>query len=351
MKPKPKPLQSSSREFDSNKFWRHYVATVDTEEEWTQDRPQPGRGSNRLFLFLLLFHVFLIGSVVLFNLVAERPKPVFLDNSVGGKVVTSSPSKNGSAGPQALAVPATPASKQGETVEHRVEQGDSLKSIADASGVSQEEIAKMNQIEVSTQLAVGSVLRVPKPKTKPPVIPVGVQPARVDEKVLVQATTSKAGSTIFKAVEPTPAPTPAPKKVETPSAPKPETSVASKPPEDKPKTKAADNPPSAVKSKATEAKAIARPEPPPTPPASKNTEVAKTPPPSPPKAPETAASKSLPRETPKTVASSASHTVKPKETFYSISRKYSVKVEDLMRVNGFTDPGKLREGLVLKLPK
>lgn len=346
MKSKPKPLQSSSREFDSNKFWRHYVATVDTEEEWTQDRPQPGRGSNRLFLFLLLFHVFLIGSVVLFNLVAERPKPVFLDNSAGGKVVTSSPNKNGSTGTQDPAAPATPASKQGETVEHRVEQGDSLKSIADASGVTQEEIAKMNQIEVSTQLAVGSVLRVPKPKTKPPVIPVGVQPARVDEKVLVQATTSKAGSTIFKAVEPTPPPPPAAKKVETPPVSKPETTVASKLPEDKPKTKAADNPPSAAKSKATEAKALTRPEPPTVPAVSKTTEVTKTPPPSPPKTSEPAA-----KVVAKPAVSSASHTVRPKETFYSISRKYSVKVEDLMRVNGFTDPGKLREGIVLKLPK
>jgi LysM repeat protein len=342
MKPKLKPLESSSRGFDSKTFWRHYVATVDTEQEWSQDRPQPGRGSNRLFLFLLLFHVFLIGSVVLFNLVAERPKPVFLTNSSGGKVITATGNKSGSAEKQSPAAPAIPTANSGGTIEHRVEQGDSLKSIADASGVSQEEIARMNQIEVSTQLAVGSVLRVPKPKEKPQVIPVAVQPSRVDEKVIVQATTSPAGGNIFKAVEPAPAP--APKKVETLPAPPKADAIASKPPEDKPKAKLADSPPPA-KSKATEAKAQTRPEPPPAP-SPKAPAVAKTPAPAPSKPADSTSS-----ATSKPALAAASHTVKPKETFYSISRKYGVKVEDLMRANGFTDPGKLREGVVLKVPK
>src|SRR6187399_681650 len=85
MKPKPEILEKSDRGFDSQTFWRHYVATVDTDHEWEEERPQQGRGSNRLFLFLLLFHVFLIGSVVLSTLVSERPKPVFVDNSTPPK--------------------------------------------------------------------------------------------------------------------------------------------------------------------------------------------------------------------------------------------------------------------------
>lgn len=347
MKTKPKPHEKSHRGFDAKTFWRHYVATVDTDQEWSQERTQAGRGSNRLFLFLLLFHIFLIGSVVLYNLVSERPKPVFVDNSVP-KTMVSATKKPTTGDKQTPAAPATSSAKQTETVEHRVAQGDSLKSIADASGVSQEEIAKMNHIDVNMQLAVGSVLRVPKPKTKPPVIPVGQQPVRVDEKIV--ATTAPGAAAIFTAVEPAPAvkrtePAPAVKKTEAAPAPKKTETIASKPPEEKAKPKVEDSPPPApkpkttekiaesppaAKSKPTETKAVARTDTPPGPAAK----------PAEPKTTETA----------KPAASSTTHTVKPKETFYSISRKYGVKVEDLMRVNNFTDPGKLREGIVLKVP-
>ena len=46
----------------------------------------------------------------------------------------------------------------------------------------------------------------------------------------------------------------------------------------------------------------------------------------------------------------STHMVKPKETFYSISRKYHVSVDTLMKLNGYTDPGRLREGVTLKVP-
>ena len=343
MKTKPKPLEKSDRGFDAKTFWRHYVATVDTDQEWSQERPQPGRASNRLFLFLLLFHIFLIGSVVLFNLVSERPKPVFVDNSAPTK---TTPKK--AVDKQAPNSNVVPAIKQGETVEHRVAQGDTLKSIADNSGATQDEIAKLNHIDVNMQLAVGSVLRVPKPKSKPPVIPVGLQPSRVEEKSVSArvSTTPTTSTTLFAAVEPSnsskkvessPPPASAPKKTET---------IASKSPEDKPKPKVEDTPPAVAKAQAkekveeappkpkpTEAKAVAKSESTGTTAKSATTT----------KATETPA-------TAKPAVAGKSHTVKPGETFYSISRKYGVKVEDLMRLNSSTDPAKLREGIVLKVP-
>jgi LysM repeat protein len=340
MKPKPETLEKSDRGFDSKTFWRHYVATVDTDHEWDEERPQQGRGSNRLFLFLLLFHVFLIGSVVLYNLVSERPKPVFVDNSVPTK--TTDVKRAPAHATQGTNSNVVTAGKQAETVEHRVEQGDSLKSIADASGATQEEIAKLNHIDVNMQLAVGSVLRVPKAKAKPSptVIPVGMQPSQVEARIVsVQTTTAAANAKMFAAVEPAPSP----RKAE---------AVASKLPEEKPKSKVEDTPPPALKPKVTakveesppaakpkptEAKAIARTE---TPPAhtAKTSETAKS------EIAKPAAS------TTKLAASGATHTVKAKETFYSIARKLGVKVDDLMKVNGITDPGKLREGAVLKVP-
>jgi LysM repeat protein len=377
MKPKPETLEKSDRGFDSQTFWRHYVATVDTDHEWDEERPQQGRGSNRLFLFLLLFHIFLIGSVVLYNLVSERPKPVFVDNSSPQKIASAK--KSPAPATPATGSNVTTANKQIETVEHRVAQGDSLKTIADAAGATQDEVARLNHIDVNTQLAVGSVLRVPKLKAKSssPVIPLGGQPSpsHADAKIAsVQATTAQTTTTMFAAVTPASSP----RKAET---------VASKLPEEKSKSKVEDSPPPALKPKVTakvedspppalkpkvtakveesppaakpkppekveeappaakpkptEAKAITRPEAPPA-------HTAKASDTSKPKSettkPTTAASTSKP------AASGATHTVKPKETFYSISRKLGVKVEDLMRLNGVTDPGKLREGMVLKVP-
>jgi LysM repeat protein len=351
MKTKPTALDESGRGFDSKKFWRHYVATVDTNQEWSEERPQPGRGSNRLFLFLLLFHIFLIASVVLFNLVAERPKPVFVDNSIPA----SKTAKGGASTPAGKA--GAGAGAQQETVSHTVTEADTLKSIAATAGVSQEEIAKMNNIGVDTRLAVGSVLRVPKPKAKPAVaiIATPVQPARVPDKVLTvkpEVETSMFAAAIpttaLKKVEPTPPPKQEvvakklpeekPKaKVEDslPPAPKPKAlaKVEDSPPaaKAKPPVKSEDTSPSA-KVKPTESKALVRNETP-----AKNDEPSK-----PAAAKSTATAKA---------ASAASHTVKPKETFYSISRKYHVNVNELMKMNGFSDPAKLREGVVLKVPK
>ena len=357
MKRKDKSLARSDRGFDSQKFWRHYVATVDTDEQWEEERPQQGRGSSRLFLFLLLFHIFLIASVVLFNLVSDRPKPVFVDNSLPSK--TTNPSTKGtSSTTEKVGTGSNGGSAtKGETTEHRVSQADTMKSIASTYGTTQEEIARLNHIDSSTQLAVGSVLRVPKPKSKPVELPPALQPARVEEKIIAaQTTTLPTNSQMFAAIEPTPAPKK--DKVESTASMefKAET-IASKPPEEKPKAKVEDSPPPAPKPKATETKAVVRNDPP------KAPETKPTSKPEPTKAAPSVAKSSEPAKpaasksaeaakpaTTKPAVSSRTHTVKPKDTFYSISRKYGVNVNDLMKINGVTDPGKLREGTVLKIP-
>jgi LysM repeat protein len=42
--------------------------------------------------------------------------------------------------------------------------------------------------------------------------------------------------------------------------------------------------------------------------------------------------------------------VGPKETLYSIARKYGVKTETLQKANGIKDPTTLREGMKLVIP-
>jgi LysM repeat protein len=345
MKTKSKPLEASDPGFDSESFWRHYVATVDGDQGWAEERPQHGKGSNRLFLFLLLFHIFLIGSVVLYNLVSERPRPVFADGSAPARPAASTAKSSPAAS-------AAPASQSGETIEHRVAVGDSLKSIADASGATQEEIAKLNNIDVSTQLAVGSVLLVPKPKARPAptVLPAPVTPSRVDESVVTIQPTTAAEARIFTAVEPAASS----RKTET---------LATHPPAEVSKAKIEDTPPAAITPsvavkvedsppaaapKPTESKAMVRTEtstPPATKPAKPVTTATATSKPA-----EPAKSAPAPATATKAVASGATHTVKPGDTFYSIARKHGVKLDDLMRVNGMPDPAKLREGTVLKLP-
>ncbi|MEZ5855503.1 MAG: peptidoglycan DD-metalloendopeptidase family protein [Hyphomicrobiaceae bacterium] len=45
-----------------------------------------------------------------------------------------------------------------------------------------------------------------------------------------------------------------------------------------------------------------------------------------------------------------SHTVSPRDSLYAIARQYGTRTADLQRVNGITDPTKLRAGTVLKVP-
>lgn len=367
MKKQPKDLEETGREFDSKRFWRHYVANVDVDPGWGDEAPKKGRTSNRVFLFLLLFHVFLIASVVLFNLVSDRPKPVFVDNSIPSKKTTipAKPVAGTEIGKQTPAAPVITATKGGETVEHRVVQGESMKSIADKYGTVQDEIAKLNQLEISTPVRVGSVLQVPKPKDKAPpaIIPPAVQPSRVEEKIIaVQTTTAPSTAQMFAAVEPAPSP----KKAEMVPAPAPAPkaeAIQSKPPQDKPKVSVADLPP-AEKFKPTEAKGPAKSETPkPTetkaqvrqeaPKPTETKAVVRTESPKPASTNKPAASKTSEpaKPAPKASTGGSTHTVKPKETLYSISRKHGVNVNELMKLNNISDPSKLREGVVLKVPK
>ncbi len=49
-------------------------------------------------------------------------------------------------------------------------------------------------------------------------------------------------------------------------------------------------------------------------------------------------------------AGSRTHTVKPKETLFAISRQYGVSVADLMAANGIRNPSAVAVGAVLKIP-
>jgi LysM repeat protein len=42
--------------------------------------------------------------------------------------------------------------------------------------------------------------------------------------------------------------------------------------------------------------------------------------------------------------------LRPKETLYAVSRQYGVKMEDLAKANGISNPGNVPAGTVLRIP-
>jgi LysM repeat protein len=362
---KSKTTPKNPADFNSDKFWRHYVATDATDADMLEDEKKTGNAS-RIFIFLLLLHAFFIGAVVLYNLVAERPKPAFVDGTAPVKKAgdTSQPSP----------IPAV----QGKTTEYTVASGDSIKTIADKTGATQDEIILLNGLDRGNSLSAGKKVLVPDrapPKAQEVAHPQVPQPGPAPQEVVVavQKTTrpgametfhavepqkgeSKAGSTAKVAIQDAP-----PEKVEGVAQPR-SMKVEDKLPEDPKSVKknVEDSPPAA---KPAEAKpAPAKPADPK--PAAKVAETRKTP------TPEPAASKPAvkPAEAKPAVAkpaeakpaaakpaaakpsNTATHTVKSGETPYAIAKKYGVTPDQLMRFNGIKDASKLKIGAVLKVP-
>ena len=67
-------------------------------------------------------------------------------------------------------------------------------------------------------------------------------------------------------------------------------------------------------------------------------------------APAAKAGKSGPAAGRTAAGSGRTHTVRPKETLYGISRQYGVNLEDLVRANGIANPSAVPVGTVLRIP-
>jgi LysM repeat protein len=360
---KSKTTPKTPKNFNSDTFWRHYVATDATDADMLEDEKKSGNAS-RIFIFLLLLHAFFIGAVVLYNLVAERPKPAFAD--------TTSPVKKPGDNGKATSL----TTSRGNTVDYVVATGDSLKTIADKTGATQDEIVQMNGLDRGNSISVGKKLQVPDrgqthAQAKAAVTPQVPQPGPAPQEVVVavQNTTRPGVMETFHAVEPRDSDSkttahPAkmaiqdspPEKIEAVAQVRPK--VEDKLPEEpKPaKRNVEDSPPAARPAEAKPAPAkAAEPKP-----IAKVAEPKKTP------APEPAVAKpatAKPAESKPVAAKPAAakpaaakpgnevaHTVKAGETPYAIARKYGITPDQLMRYNGVKDASKLKIGSVLKVP-
>lgn len=311
------------------------------------DEPEPGSHLKRIFVLLLLVHVFLVGGIVVYNVLRQQPRPAVAERE---DVSDKKPivARTLATGSSAKVPAATPPAPVAVGAEYTVQVGDTLRGIAEAHGVDEGDLCAVNGISTETKLETGRTIRLPKkgdtapektqkaPAPAPAVVANKTEAskpdtAKPDVKSSKKETTPDAPPGPGKAVvfNAPPSPDtqdhpPGPTKANTEPAGK---KIAEKPPEksvEKTADKSADK--SAEKA-AAKAKEDA-------------------------KAKEEAKAKLAKEEAAKADknAKGRTYTVNSKDTFYSISKKFGVNVNELMKLNNVKDPGKLHEGTKLKIP-
>jgi len=306
--------------------WRkHYVAAITADEEAWQQR-EPGSKLGRVFITLLLLHVFLIGAVVLYNVISPKSP-----SAAGGQSLATS------SVPKAVAIKlgtdkpaATPPAaarktdaKHLETAVYDVRSGDNVPGIAAALGVGAADLIKLNNLD-STELYPGRKLTYPV-KPGPPVLKAMPVIAMAPSP---PATKPEATNAVTAAKENAP-----PVKLKDNTA----ISVGDHPPGTKTSQK---DGPSVVAAKpaagpplesSKTAKSASRPDK-----SAKSESSAKT--------------ASRTEKSSRDSAVRRSHVVGRNETLYGIARKYGVKVDALQKLNGIKDPTTLRDGMKLIIP-
>lgn len=342
-------LSPTRRLFASESFRRHYVSAVENgdQADWTE-REQSGN-LGRVFVFLLLLHVFLIGAIVLYNIVSDRPK-VTVASSMGKA-------------PPALPADGTETSsgatvKRSELSEYPVRSGDTVQSIADATGATTEEIIRLNQLDQNGELYVGRRLQLPLRKEVANEVPAPAAalvqtPGQTSHETTVAAAREVSGKAgkgqpeSFKAAGTDTAGTksksgeshPAPTLIKA----KPVT-LQDAPPAETRATKLEDSPPAGKAGSGGSAqKAIPvspvklQDAPPKEKPAPK----------APPVVAETAKEKPAPAAA---TGGGRSYEIKGGDTFYSIARKNGINVNELIKANPGTNPSRLKKGMTIKIP-
>ncbi|MCE9518922.1 MAG: LysM peptidoglycan-binding domain-containing protein [Verrucomicrobia bacterium] len=321
--------------------WRkHYVAAMTADEE-TWPQREPGSNLGRVFIILLLLHVFLIGAVVFYNVISPKSPPAVATAkpTLAKPEATTLKTAASTSVPKALAInpssdnlpavmtpvlaPPNPEARLVETAIYDVRSGDNVPGIAAALGVSAADLIRLNNLD-NTELYPGRKLTYPK-KMALPVLKAMPIPSNS-----TNTATSRPGT--IKTVSATSANTAPVKLKENPAV----TSSDSPPKTITAKTtvQAGDQPPATIAMhKETPSGSSAKPK---TTPVTDSSKPAKT---------------TAKIEKPvKDAASRRSHIVGPKETLYSIARKYGVKVDALQKANSIKDPTALRDGMKLVIP-
>lgn len=324
-------LSPTRRLFASESFRRHYVSAVENGEQADWQEREQGGNLGRVFVFLLLLHVFLIGAIVLYNIVSDRPSVPVAASMGKAPPVTAED-----------AVAADPnVVKRSELEEYVVKSGDTIKSISDRTGATVEEIIRLNLLDQNGELYVGRRLQLPlrhEGGAAPAAVAVA-EPVTTPQETKVAAAkevTAKAGKgqpEAFRAAETSPKTkagedTPAPTYIKI----KPPALAQDSPPAETKAVKAADAPPAGRASGAGSAEKV---------PVATPVKAPEKP------APAVAAAKEKPAPA---AAGARSYEIKNGDTFYGLARKNGINVNALMKANPGVDPGRLKQGMVIKIP-
>jgi LysM repeat protein len=292
---------------------RHHVAAFVTEEgEWNQHEPNTGLA--RMFIVMLVLHVFVIGGIILYDFVGEDVETQTNSISQQTQVASTSP------GSVPTATPVPPSAPQ---------NSEAPISLGAVNG-SNESTANLNTAASSTPS-----LPVATAQTLPPIGNATPPALSVDHPELValpETTDETPLSTSASVSEPTSAMKTEPEASLADVPPATTLNAKTETPVSKPETKVADAPPA--------------PKPVPTP-----SEMAKRP-------TSNATPKTVAKTTSKTPAKptaaansrSGSYVMAKGDTLYRIAAKHGVSVEKIMKANGIKDAAKLRDGIKLVIP-
>lgn len=385
MKKKPKLLTSL---MGGGKRRHHVAAFVTQEGEW--NRHEPNTGFARVFIAMLILHVFIIGGIILSDF-SSSPKSA-PKSPAAVAMLTKSSTELSSASTRSAPSPST--ADAGEHERYTVGSGDSLPTIVARFGVDKDELIQLNHLDQNGQFSAGTVLLIPTKKVTEPLqivaarnLPtIGTKPPTdnvdVSEKTEASTSTSTPETTSAETSTttstnviassdspPVPSATPissgadgTPTLVPLPEIPKDTTAdtasiseadatpVAEKKPD-------ADAPPEATHSpeaKPAPAKKTTKPEKPAqTKPAVSASKPKPVPTPhemmSRPITKPDSATKTPSKPTP-TKGAGGSHIMAKGETLYRLSGQYGVSVESLMKANNIKDASKLRDGTKLVIP-
>lgn len=313
MKPKPEKKKKSVLldNLLGGERRRHQVAMITEEGEW--NRHESNNGMARVFLIMLLVHVGLIGSIIVYDFIGtDSGQPAPAPSSLSsGPPLAKTPARTA---PDSPVAGSAADSVMISSENYRVESGDSLPSIAARRGVDLADLIQLNQLDTSgTELKPGTVLKIPARQVSEPAKYATVKafPSAPINQELPKA----------ESILPIETAPPAAKEVTAAVANPPNTPPASSTP----------IPPAVAPVAPPPAKTVAPPS------------VAQVP--NPPKA-----TPAPPKSSPAPSNSARSHTMSKGDTLYSLSRKYGVSVSAIQKANNITNPNAIREGSKLTIP-
>ena len=313
---------------------RHQVAMITEEGEWNQHESNSSMA--RVFVVMLLVHVVLIGSIIVYDFIGAdetqpAPAPAVASRPTADQHELATPAPDTSSPPNAPASPDLPVGGQ-----YEVKSGDSLPLIAAREGVDVNELIALNNLEKSdVELKPLTLLKLPPRKNEPAKVaivkefptPNQTAPAAIPAEPVIPIEQSPP-----PAMPATAALTPTENQPSIDSTPPPPSTVSAP-------TEPIPAPQLSPVVQNTPPPALPAPKPVPTP-----SELAAT------AKPAAKPATKVETKAPASTSGTRTHTMAKGDTLYGLARKYGVSVSAIQKANKITKPESIRDGAKLIIP-